>query len=175
MAQKSWKIAALILGVITLCIVSYAVYAFAFGGNKLNIKVGIESDGVLVKDKSVKFQPVRDTTFYLARKDFISAMEQANIRSAVPQTRQWAIIAKLDEQGGTNGSSRFIEALEPHIVDTATTDSNGNARFRFSQNGTYYVIGIAQTTWGVAVWNLPVNTSQNQEINLNQGNTAYIE
>jgi hypothetical protein len=175
MSQKNWKIAALVLGIFTFASVSYVIYTFAFNRNKLNIKVGIESGGVLVTDKSSKSAPVRNVTFYLSKKDFIAAMEQANIRSAVPQTREWAIIAKLDEQGGTNGSSRFVKALEPHLVDTATTDSNGNATFRFSEAGKYYVIGIAQTTFGVAVWNLPVNTNQTQEISLNQLNAADIE
>lgn len=175
MSQKNWKIATLILGLLTFCIVTYGLYIFIFGRNTLSIKVGVESGGVLVNDKSSSFVPVRNATFYLSRKDFISAMEQANIHSAVPQTKMWTTIAKLDELGGTNGSSRFVKALEPHIVDTATTGGNGNATFRFSENGTYYIIGIAQTTLGVAVWNLPVNTNQTQEIRLNQGNAAHIE
>lgn len=175
MTQRNWKIATLVLGVFTLVVISYAIYSLAFNRNKLNIKVGVKSDGVLVADKSAEFEPVRNATIYLSKMSFDNAMEQANIRSAVPQTQMWAMIAKLDQQGGTNGSSRFVKALEPHLVDTATTDSNGNASLHFSEPGNYYVIGIAQTTWGVAVWNLQINTNQTRDISLNQLNATYLE
>lgn len=66
------------------------------------------------------------------------------------------------------------EAIKPHIIETVTTDFGGKAQFSSVAAGTYYLMGVARTPNGMALWNLRVDMKAGQNsVTLDQNNAAY--
>jgi len=69
-----------------------------------------------------------------------------------------------------------MEALKPHILQTVTTDFGGKAQFQPVVVGSYYLMGVAQTPKGLALWNIKVELNPGQNsFTLDQNNAAYAQ
>lgn len=157
MSPKNWKIATLILGVITLFIVFYAIYGLIFNKKNLNIKAAIVYNigGA---------QPVAKIPFLLLDADVKTISKEANIPTDTPFDMSVALEPKI------------IAATKRHIVSTATTDFQGNATFENIPSGKYTIHSIAQTRGGFVVWYSPVSLeSNNQTVFLDQNNAIYAQ
>lgn len=168
MPNRNWKIATIALGIIIIGVVSYALYNFAFNKNTLNVKAAIIY-------KVGGAQPIARATFYLSKKDLETAAKNAGIKTSTSAASLWAFEESVNSQLGKKEISRFIQAFKPDIVSTATTDFNGDAKFESVPSGSYYLIGIAPTRSGMAVWNLPIKITQTQTIMLDQSNAIVAE
>ena len=65
------------------------------------------------------------------------------------------------------------QAIKPHIVNTATTDFEGNATFENVPEGTYYIYAVTETRGGIAVWSYKVSTNENKTVLLDNKNAVY--
>jgi hypothetical protein len=114
-------------------------------------------------------QPVARTTFYLTNDDLISLAQQAGLKGDIDFL---GIQTQYDSQVG--GRATHIEDIvRPGAISTLTTDFDGNGSFENISAGKYSLIGVTQTRGGIAIWNMPVTTSE-QTILVDQGNAAYV-
>jgi hypothetical protein len=64
-------------------------------------------------------------------------------------------------------------ALNPHILQSVTTDFSGKSTFTPIATGTYYVMGYSETPRGYAIWNVRVDLKSGlNTITLDQNNAA---
>lgn len=112
-------------------------------------------------------QAVARTTFYLSKEDLKSLAAKANISDISALGFQENFNLQLGKP------SKLKEMVESQAISNATTDFEGNAKFESVPSGTYYIIGLAQTRGGIAIWNVKVDTNENTTIILDQNNAAY--
>jgi hypothetical protein len=113
-------------------------------------------------------QPVARTTFYLTKESLISLARKAGKNEDIG-----VLGAMANYETQLEGSSKTIEGfVKPAALSTVTTDFEGNASFKNLAPGTYYLIGVAQTRSGVAIWNTPVAPGD-ETILIDQHNAAY--
>lgn len=183
-SSRAWMIATVILAIVMLGAGFYAyriLYGYPSNPNPVfnQQTAGNQRNSLAIKAAIVYnfggAQPVARTTFYLSRIDLENAASKAKIEITTSAPSLWAFEESVNSQLGKKETSRFVKAIKPFIVSTATTDFNGDALFESVPIGSYYLIGIAPTRSGMAVWNLPVKTGMNQTILLDQNNAAVAE
>jgi hypothetical protein len=114
-------------------------------------------------------QPVARVPFYVLDEDLESILRKAGKNSDLIFEYGTAVRYSQPNQ------LRWMRAtIEPHIIQTVTTDFDGSGRFDNLHAGTYYVVGVAETRGGFAVWNLKVEVGRSTDtIILDQNNAHY--
>jgi len=71
---------------------------------------------------------------------------------------------------------KAMATLKPHILQTVISDFDGKARFAPVKMGAYYLLGVARTPKGFAVWQLkaPLDTASVSLI-LDERNAAIVQ
>jgi len=140
--------------------------------------------GLVFRSGDVK--PIARTTFYLLDDDLAKILREAGVQpparsssSGDDPDRQLVFSFGLLSRYATSAeeqqfSRAAMDALRPHILQTVTTDFNGSVTFAPVAAGTYYVMGLAQTPRGFAIWNLRVELQGGQSsVTLDQNNAVY--
>ena len=71
---------------------------------------------------------------------------------------------------------RAMTTLRPHILQTVITDFDGKARFAPIKAGAYFVLGVARTPKGFAVWQMPAPLrSPAVSLILNERNAVVVQ
>lgn len=116
-------------------------------------------------------QAVARENFYLLKKDALQIWKDAGIIKDEKKFGFEYQLARLNTKEGN--SSRFDEAIKPHIVNTTTTDFEGNAVFENVPEGEYYIYGVTGTRGGIAIWSYKVSTQEIKTILLDNKNAIY--
>jgi hypothetical protein len=122
-------------------------------------------------------EPLARVPFHLLNEDLETVLRNAGIN---PITYDGSV-TPITEYGMTmryrrvepEKAARMESAIQPHIVKTAVTDFEGTAQFDDVPSGTYYIVGVAETRGGYAVWNLKVEVSGSKTVILDQNNAVY--
>jgi len=71
---------------------------------------------------------------------------------------------------------KAMGTLKPHILQTVISDFDGKARFAPVKMGAYYLLGVARTPKGFAVWQLkaPLDAA-NVNLTLDERNAAVVQ
>lgn len=71
---------------------------------------------------------------------------------------------------------KAMAILKPHIVQTVISDFDGKARFAPVRMGAYYLLGVARTPKGFAVWQLkaPLDAAS-VSLTLDERNAAVVQ
>jgi len=71
---------------------------------------------------------------------------------------------------------KAMTTLKPHILQTVISDFDGKARFAPVRMGAYYLLGVARTPKGFAVWQLkaPLDAA-NVSLTLDERNAAVVQ
>lgn len=71
---------------------------------------------------------------------------------------------------------KAMATLRPHILQTVISDFDGKARFAPVKVGAYYLLGVARTPKGFAVWQLkaPLDVA-NVSLTLDERNAAVVQ
>jgi hypothetical protein len=135
-------------------------------------------------------QPVARTTFYLLNADPFNLPEDKSSDDDLMKVTSKAIVAALktlvsdkskgDKMGKDWWSGAFQSALktwQPYIVKSVDTDFKGQATFDNIPSGTYWILGLAETRGGVALWStkVEVGTWSTTRVLLDQNNAAYAK
>lgn len=137
--------------------------------------------------RSGDIKPVARTTFYLLDKHPGTILKEAGVKPADkgqmdledPEKLMFSLglairYAELPSEQPFLATA--MEALKPHIIQTVTTDFGGKAQFSSLAAGNYYLMGVAHTPKGMAVWNLKVQLNPGQNsVTLDQNNAAYAQ
>jgi len=79
-------------------------------------------------------------------------------------------------QGFRDFHSHAIMAIQPHIVQSGTTDFSGRVKFGSLKPGVYYLMGVYKTPNGEAVWNVRVDARDNETlVVLDQNNASHVK
>lgn len=124
-------------------------------------------------------QPAARVTFYLLD-DSLQTILLSGSTKDLFKNRDWSWGYGHDMiTEGFEGNRQVLNSvIKPHVVQTATTDFDGSAKFVGLRAGTYYLAGVAETRGGYAVWNVPVHVGGTQptvDVILDQQNAAYAE
>lgn len=118
-------------------------------------------------------QPVARTTFYLVDDSLARILRSAGVtikgrdgKDKLAQTEDdyaiWFGFGANNLRMLPIGDfyEKAMSTLRPHILQTVITDFDGKARFAPVRQGAYFVLGVARTPKGFAVWQLsvPLNT-----------------
>lgn len=121
-------------------------------------------------------QPVGRTAFALLNASLASLIQDSGYRSRFNQIdliSAWGIDRQYPNTSNAEVLSRIDAAISEHTIKTVTTDFNGRAVFENVQPGSYFLVGIAQTRRGHAIWNVPIEIKAGQNtIILDQHNAA---
>jgi hypothetical protein len=116
-------------------------------------------------------QPVARENFYLLDKDAIQIWKEAGL---VKDEKMLWLEFSIDRlYADEKKSSKFGQAINPHIVNTTTTDFEGNAMFENVPEGSYYIYGVTETRGGIAVWSYKISTNENKAVLLDNKNAVY--
>ncbi len=112
-------------------------------------------------------QPVARTTFYLVDDSLASILKSAGVtirgrdgKDKLAQTEDdyaiWFGFGANNLRMLPIGDfySKAMATLQPHILQTVISDFDGKARFAPVKVGAYYLLGVARTPKGFAVWQL---------------------
>ena len=112
-------------------------------------------------------QPVARTTFYLVDDSLASILKSAGVmikgrdgKDKLAQTEDdyaiWFGFGANNLRMLPIGDfySKAMATLKPHILQTVISDFDGKARFAPVKVGAYYLLGVARTPKGFAVWQL---------------------
>ena len=122
--------------------------------------------GLIFKSGDVK--PVARTTFYLFDGHLGEILRDGGVKSTMggaqadPTSPQLLLLqfALCKRTEVLPDSAAFVKlampVLQPHIVQTVTTDFNGKAQFPPVKPGTYYLTGFAEVGKASATWNLKI-------------------
>lgn len=134
-------------------------------------------------------QPVARTTFHLVDDSLASILKSAGVtikgRDGKDKPAQTEDDYAIWFGFGANNLrmlpigdfyERAMSTLRPHILQTVTTDFDGKARFAPIKAGAYFVLGVARTPKGFAVWqlNAPLHTAA-VALTLNERNAVVVQ
>jgi hypothetical protein len=116
-------------------------------------------------------QAVARENFYLLNKDALQIWKEAGL---IKDEKNLWLDFSLDRLDAMDKKpSKFERAIKPHIVNTITTDFEGNATFDNVLEGSYYIHGVTETRGGYAVWSYKVSTNENKTVLLDNKNAIY--
>ena len=137
-------------------------------------------------------QPAARATFYLLDADMIRlAMVEGNESSPLrdkvyrehPTLEMVARVMDARRRSAYSLGAEVISFMdnsrplwEPHVVQSAQTDTQGRAIFESLRPGDYWLMGRTQTAIeGAAFWNQPVAISSGENsVKLDQTNALYV-
>ena len=118
-------------------------------------------------------QPVARTEFMLLDKSLEAILTEAGMdpgRTGILSNYAFAVQYPSQYPGV---AQRAREAIQPHIIQSVSTDFSGKAQFTDIKPGNYYLFGLSSTRKGFAIWNTPVEVKPGQNtIFLDQNNAA---
>lgn len=161
-------------------------------------KVIFVEAGLVYKSGDIK--PVARSEFYLLDDSLVEIFKNANIKypmdadETVPNFHELIYPKLIVEAFGlihasigkfTSDSAQVrkfrdfhanaLAAIEPHIIQQATTGFSGKAKFESIKTGTYYLMGVYKTPRGVAVWNSRIDAKNAETtVVLDQDNAASV-
>lgn len=116
-------------------------------------------------------QAVAREDFYLLNKDAVQIWKETGL---IKVENNLGLDFSLDRYYAMEGKpSKFNEAIKPHIINTTTTDFEGNANFENVPEGIFYIYGVTETRGGIAVWSYKVSTNENKTVLLDNKNAIY--
>ena len=122
--------------------------------------------GLVFKSGDVK--PVARTVFYLLDAEPGEILKDGGVKTSMKSFQNAPPDAKVllfNLALAINGqilpeNAEFVKAampvLQPHIVQTVTTDFSGKAQFSAVKIGTYYLTGFAEVGRASVTWNLKI-------------------
>lgn len=130
-------------------------------------------------------KPVARTTFYLLDKSAAEVLRDAGLRSPVSLAAitkdaglECLIAFAKSSLSAPNHEAFFSaaqKAIQPHIVKTATTDLTGKAAIQGLPAKPVYLLGVARTARGWAVWDLRIDLKAGaNSAAIDQSNTAFL-
>ncbi len=134
-------------------------------------------------------QPVARTTFYLVDDSLATILKSAGVtikgrdgKDKLAQTEDdyaiWfgfgANNLRMLPIGDFYGKA--MGTLKPHILQTVISDFDGKARFAPIKVGAYYLLGVARTPKGFAVWHMRAPLDQpTVELLLTERNAVVVQ
>jgi hypothetical protein len=133
--------------------------------------------------------PIARQTFYVLDAELLTVLKEAGIEPTANTlqiykgNRDKALIndagysfAGKFQTPYTELAAKVSEAIKPHIVQKIRTDSQGKAVFRGldSEGSSYYLFGTGGMTYSNVIWNLPIDTTRDSSIILNQSNAVSL-
>src|SRR5437763_700144 len=116
-------------------------------------------------------QAVARENFYLLDKDAVQIWKEAGL---IKDEKMFWLEFSIDRlYADEKKPSKFDQAIKSHIVNTTTTDFEGNATFENVPEGSYYIYGVTETRGGIAVWSYKVSTNENKTVLLDNKNAVY--
>ena len=120
-------------------------------------------------------QPIARAPFYLLDDSLDNILSNAGFKAessdgSVTFAFEYGMAATYHSE--SEQFKKMQAAIQPHIVKTASTDFDGTAKFDRVKAGIYYIVGVAETRGGFAVWNLKVEAGES--VILDQNNAADI-
>jgi hypothetical protein len=119
-------------------------------------------------------QAVARENLYLLKKDAVQIWKETGV---LKDEKDFGISFSIDRINVMyKKPSKFEEALKPYIVQTVTTDFEGNATFENVPEGEYFIYAATNTRGGRAVWNYKVSTTpENKLLFLDNKNAYYSQ
>lgn len=121
-------------------------------------------------------QPVGRTNFALLNESLATLIMNSGYRSKYAQIdviSAWGIDRQYPNASNAAVLASIDTAIREHTVYTVTTDFNGRAQFENVQPGAYFLVGIAQTRRGHAIWNVSIELKPGMNsVVLDQNNAA---
>jgi hypothetical protein len=119
-------------------------------------------------------QGVAREDFYLLKKDAVQIWKKTGV---LKDEKDFGISFSVDRINVMSKEpSKFEEALKPYIVQTVTTDFEGNATFENVPEGEYFIYAVTETRGGRSVWNYKVSTTpENKLVFLDNKNAYYSQ
>jgi hypothetical protein len=117
-------------------------------------------------------QAVARENFYLLKKDAVQIWKETGV---LKDDKSFGISFITDRISVMSKEpSKFEEAVKPHIVQTVTTDFEGNASFENVPEGEYFIYAITKTRGGHAVWSYKVSTTPENKLVFLDNKNAYF-
>ena len=139
--------------------------------SKKNGVLSLEA-GLVFKSGDIK--PVARTEFHLLDKSLAEILREAGVQGDRGDNSEHNLVFTYGlamTYGQSNLPSGVSEAVRSHIVQSATSDFSGKAKFGAAPQGTYYVYALASTPKGFVIWNLKVDiNSAEVSVTLDQNN-----
>ena len=126
--------------------------------------------------KSGDIKPVARTEFHLLDKSLAEILREAGVQPSSGQDNSdRSIIFAYGLAAKYGNDSKFPagvqEAIKKHVVQSATSDFTGKAKFSAAPQGSYFVFGFATTPKGFVIWNVKVElNSTESSVTLDQNN-----
>ncbi len=131
-------------------------------------------------------QPIARQTFYLLDAD-VADLASSTIKksenldkSKVEGVATTFVLFSMNQEKPVQKKSAFETFLksktfwESHIVQTAETDFTGKASFANLKASDYWIVAMAETRAGVAVWNYKVSVKSGEnKVSLDQNNAVF--
>ena len=116
-------------------------------------------------------QAVAREDFHLLRKDAVQIWKETGV---LKDEKDFGISFSIDRLSVLDKKpSKFGEAVKPYIVQTVTTDFEGNATFENVPEGEYYIYAVTETRGGQAVWSYKVSTTPEDKTVILDNKNAY--
>jgi len=133
--------------------------------------------GLVYKSGDVK--PVARTTFHLLDTSLANILESAGLeaqdtlRDGVDERDYVSTYGLRTLYPDEEFYPKATEAISSHIVQSATTDFSGKAKFAPVPAGIYYVMAVHATARGFAAWNLKIELKDGENVlTLDQNNAT---
>ena len=143
--------------------------------------------GIIFRSGDVK--PVARTLFYMLDDDIGKILKEAGVKFPIVRgannkppealtpedfAGMFGVYAKYGDHGGETFYADSMAALKPHIVKTVTSDFTGKATFDPVAAGTYYLMAVAPTPQGYAMWNMRLELKPGPvAVSLDQNNAIF--
>ncbi len=118
--------------------------------NKASVEIN-----ATVAGKGGSTQPVKKEKFYLLSKDLETIFSKAGIS---PEDGDYttSLSTALNDPDKRDTLKKYLAAINPYIIASTLTDSDGKAKFKDVKPDSYYLFGMHKTNDAVSVWNTNV-------------------
>lgn len=137
----------------------------------VNPDKGTVSMEVKFRTQKTGLQVVKNTKFYLLKKDLDEILDNADIEDATGQGLRNAFgMSFLFRSRDPETFPKAMQAIGKNVAYSVTTDAGGKAQLKDIKPDDYYLFGITKAGNGFAIWSAPVviRAGENPLLDLSQ-------